>query len=293
MIAATRVLPRERRPARLGWVSFIAIALLLSTRAEAVPTFNRQTGQNCVACHAGGQFPDLTPYGRLFKLTGYTIGERALPFSGMAVASYNKTSSTTSPDPGFDSAATFPKDGNLMFQTASAFIAGKITDKLGAFIQITYANYDSQSPSDSSWAGHTTSDNLDIRYVDRFITPASDLIVGATLNNNPTVQDPWNSAPAWGFNVVPGSSGPAITPLLAGGLAQNVTGHRRLCLLEPAAVRGALVLPDGGRILVVHEPGIQRRAGQPAGPQGAEPVLAASRFPTTGGRTARWWAPSA
>jgi hypothetical protein len=38
------------------------------------------------------------------------------------------------------------------------------------------------------------------------------------------VQDAWNSAPAWGFNVVPGSTGPAVTPLLAGGLAQNVSG---------------------------------------------------------------------
>jgi hypothetical protein len=36
--------------------------------------------------------------------------------------------------------------------------------------------------------------------VHRFIDPASDLIVGATLYNNPTVQDPRNGAPAWGFN---------------------------------------------------------------------------------------------
>ena len=72
--------------------------------------------------------------------------------------------------------------------------------------------------------GHSSSDNLDIRYADRFIAPGRDLIVGATMNNNPSVQDPWNSAPAWGFYVVPGSSGPATTPLLAGGLAQNVAG---------------------------------------------------------------------
>ena len=38
-----------------------AAALLLITLlpqgAQAIPAFNRQTGQNCVACHAGGQFP--------------------------------------------------------------------------------------------------------------------------------------------------------------------------------------------------------------------------------------------
>ena len=199
-------------------------SLLAGVDARAIPAFNRQTGQNCIACHAGGQFPELTAYGRLFKLTGYTIGERAMPFAAMAVGSYNKTKSTTSPDPGFDSAATFPKDGNFIFQTASIFLGGKVTDNVGAFIQVTYNAYDHQSTSDSSWVGHTASDNLDVRYVDRFIQPGRDLIIGATMNNNPSVQDVWNSAPAWGFNVVPGSTGPASTPLLAGGLAQTVAG---------------------------------------------------------------------
>lgn len=54
-----------------------SIAVLLPFDAVALPAFARQTGQNCVACHAGGQFPELTPYGRMFKLTGYTMGARA------------------------------------------------------------------------------------------------------------------------------------------------------------------------------------------------------------------------
>ncbi|HXF79107.1 MAG TPA: cytochrome C [Usitatibacter sp.] len=204
----------------------IAAAAILSAslQANGVPAFNRQTGQNCVACHAGGQFPDLTTYGRLFKLTGYTIGERAMPLALMAVASANKTKNTGSPDPNFDARANFPKDGLPIFQTASLFLAGRVTNNIGAFVQVTYGNYDSQSPIDSHWSGHTTSDNLDIRYADRFITPERDLIFGATMNNNPGVQDPWNSIPAWGYNVVPGSSGPGATPLIAGGLAQNVAG---------------------------------------------------------------------
>lgn len=205
--------------------AFLGAAILAaSLHAGAVPVFNRQTGQNCVACHAGGQYPDLTPYGRLFKLTGYTIGQRALPLAMMAVASENKTKSTTSPDPNFDSRANFPKDGAPIFQTASLFVAGRVTNNIGAFIQVTYNNYDSQNPNDSHWSGHTTSDNLDIRYADRFIAPGRDLILGATMNNNPGVQDPWNSIPAWGYNVVPGSSGPSVTPLIAGGLAQTVAG---------------------------------------------------------------------
>jgi hypothetical protein len=224
MRAAVRLPSGPCGPFAAWTLAILALAASLAMPAHAVPAFNRQTGQNCLACHAGGQFPDLTPYGRLFKLTGYTIGERAVPLAAMAVASYNRTSSTSSTDPEFDSRATFPKDGNLIFQTASAFLAGKITEKLGAFVQVTYDNYDAQSPADSSWTGHTASDNLDIRYADRLISSTHDLIVGATLNNNPTVQDPWNTAPAWGYNVVPGSSGPGLTPLIAGGLAQNVAG---------------------------------------------------------------------
>jgi hypothetical protein len=194
----------------------------ISQQAQALPSFARQTGQNCVACHAGGQFPDLTPYGRAFKLTGYTIGTFKVPLAVMAVASYNKTKNIS--DPEGDPRADFPKDGNLIFSTGSAFIAGKITDRVGIFSQYTYNNYDSQSTSDSHWIGHSSSDNFDLRVADRFIDGQRDLIVGLSLNNNPSVQDVWNSVPAWGFNVVPGSQGPATTPILAGGLAQNVAG---------------------------------------------------------------------
>ena len=208
---------------RHGAIAFVA--LLLSHSAYAVPAFNQQTGQNCVACHAGGQFPDLTPYGRIFKLTGYTIGKVTRPVSVMAVVSANKTKNTGSPDPGFDVAAGFPKDGNLIFSTASLFLAGRVTDHLGGFVQYTYNNYDHQSATDSHWIGHWSSDNLDVRLVDRYFgAGGNDLILGATMNNNPTVQDVWNSAPAWGYNAVPGSSGPAVRPLIAGGLAQNVAG---------------------------------------------------------------------
>src|SRR5437868_4465728 len=135
-------LMRSTVVAALTGIAILAAGL----QANAVPAFNRQTGQNCVACHAGGQYPDLTPYGRLFKLTGYTIGERAFPLALMAVASENKTKSTTSPDPNFDSRANFPKDGAPIFQTASLFIAGRVTNNIGAFVQVTYNNYDAQNP---------------------------------------------------------------------------------------------------------------------------------------------------
>lgn len=55
-------------------VILIVQGLFYPLATSALPVFARQTGQNCVACHAGGQFPELTSYGRLFKLTGYICG---------------------------------------------------------------------------------------------------------------------------------------------------------------------------------------------------------------------------
>ena len=166
---------------------------LLPGSAQAVPAFNRQTGQNCVACHAGGQFPELTPYGRLFKLTGYTIGERSIPISAMGVVSLSKVANTSkSDDPGAD----FQKNNSLIFATASLFLAGKVTDNIGAFAQITYDPYATQTP-DGSFHGHSNADNIDIRYADRFITDKRDLIFGFSANNNPSITDPWNTAAAW------------------------------------------------------------------------------------------------
>jgi hypothetical protein len=51
-------------------------------------------------------------------------------------------------------------------------------------------------------------------------------VYGLTLNNNPTVQDVWNTTPAWRFpfatsNVAPT---PAAATLIEGGFAQNVVG---------------------------------------------------------------------
>jgi hypothetical protein len=48
---------------------FVAVALgMLTTPAHAVPSFARQTGLACEACHT--VFPELTPFGRQFKANG-------------------------------------------------------------------------------------------------------------------------------------------------------------------------------------------------------------------------------
>ena len=208
--------------------AFAALVLLgvWSSPSYALPAFARQTGQNCLACHAGGQFPELTPYGRLFKLTGYTLGSRSIPLSVMAVIDYTNVRNPKD-SAGVKDTTDFYKNGQPMFDFASVFLAGKITDNLGLFAQATYANYDHQkTPGVGPYEGYLSPDNTELRYADRFISPGNDLIVGAFANNNPSMQDVWNSTPAWGYPYIGPkfALGAPASPLLDGGLAQNAVG---------------------------------------------------------------------
>lgn len=62
----------ERYFERVLLVGFAAMALAMATPggAWAIPSFARQTGLSCATCHT--VFPHLTPFGRSFKLHGYT-----------------------------------------------------------------------------------------------------------------------------------------------------------------------------------------------------------------------------
>jgi hypothetical protein len=178
---------------RMGFLLVFLMAALAAAPSWALPLFARQTGQNCQACHAGGQFPELTAYGRMFKLTGYTLGERTVPLAAMVLASRSSVANTSrSADP----AADFQKNDEAFVATASLFLGGKVTDRIGAFTQITYDPYATQDAA-GQFHGHSSVDNVDLRYADRFVSPDRDLIVGISLNNNPSVSDPWNTAAAW------------------------------------------------------------------------------------------------
>ena len=181
-----------------------AIMLAGSTKALAVPSFARQTGMACEACHT--VFPELTPFGRAFKMNGYLIDnlpqvkevtadqKEALllnwlpPLSVQFIASYTQLK-TALPDTS-GGTGTPTGNGTTQFPEAfSFFYAGRIAPKLGGFIQVTWAN-----DSDSfSW------DNTDIRFADQTTLGKDTLTWGVTFNNSPTVQDPWNSTPAWKY----------------------------------------------------------------------------------------------
>ncbi|GAC1574557.1 MAG: hypothetical protein NVS3B27_20090 [Novosphingobium sp.] len=188
------------------------IALALHAPAHAVPSFTDQTGMPCQSCHVGGFGPQLTPFGREFKIDGYTMRTKAsIPVAAMAIASFTHTKKDQNPPPDH-----FSANDNFAFDQGSLFLAGGIGSHFGGFAQVTYDGVGRQW----SW------DNLDLRAVTKGHVFGQDATFGLSLNNSPTVQDPWNTTPAWGFpytdtNVSPT---PGAAPLIDGGLAQNVLG---------------------------------------------------------------------
>jgi hypothetical protein len=246
MLSMNRIQPKYN--AR-QWVAAHAALLvfvfgLYASPAQAVPSFARQTGMACAACHT--VYPELTPFGREFKLNGYvtdnlkqikgvtmerreTLSLNSLPpLSVMLQVSYTHTA-TALPDSAITGALA--KDGEILFpQQASIFYAGKIADNLGAFMQLTY----------DGAGDHFGFDNTDIRYAHYLSLEGGEggsasqdaaaskhsVLFGVTLNNNPTVQDPWNTTAAWGFPY----SGSSVAPTpnastkIDNGIGQNAAG---------------------------------------------------------------------
>jgi hypothetical protein len=210
-----------RKTACFGSI-LLALFLLMVGKAQAIPNYARQTNLSCDSCHI--VFPRLNSFGRLFKLNGYTLtGIRSIeatggetpplkltsfmPMSAMAQASQTYINKA---EPGKRSYATeFP-------QQLSFFIAGEITPHLGTFIQITYED---QTPN-FEW------DNTDIRFALARNIGKKRTILGLTLNNGPTVQDVWNTTPAWGFPFASSSSAPTpqASTLIEGQLNGQVAG---------------------------------------------------------------------
>ena len=233
----------------LASLAFLGM-FLAPVPSHAVPSFARQTGLACEACHT--VFPELTPFGRRFKLNGYVLSTRSSisdmdtnkrstlsiqdlpPLSVMlqASSSWTKKSNFDTTVPG-----SIAQNGMTQFpQQFSLFYAGKVSDNLGAFIQSTYQQQ----------TGTLAIDNTDIRLTDH--TVDNDWVYGLTLNNNPSVQDVWNSTPAWGFpfyNAPSAIPAPSAKPLI-NSLGGNSAGlgayvyYKDAYYLEVAAYRSAL-----------------------------------------------------
>ena len=159
--------------------------------AEALPAFARQTGHACADRHT--PIPELRPFGRRFKIGGYTLtggdwqgppsafyqigGTRqTAPYDytaqGLAAAQQNGLA-----NPQANAApAELHTNANLTSQQVSVFVAGKLYENLGAFIR-RRSRPDlrrSRRPSTQS----------DVRYADTATWFGKDTIWGIDVNNS-------------------------------------------------------------------------------------------------------------
>jgi hypothetical protein len=226
-----------RRP--LLWPGLIVVAAVLNLRPDchALPSFARQMDMQCIMCH--GEFPLLNDFGRQFKLSGYTLSTGTSNLPPVAVMLQPSFTHTQASQP--DGAAPrFGDNNNFALTQASFFYAGRLlgpyasnllgenaaafVNKLGIFSQVTYDGVA------KAWSW----DNTELRYANSTTTGGHAVSYGVYLNNNPTLQDLWNTTPAWGF-LFSGSGlapTPAAATLIDGGLAQQVGGLGAYAMID-------------------------------------------------------------
>jgi len=207
--------------------------------AQALPSFSKQTGLSCETCHTA--FPELTAYGRAFKLNGY-VDINGPQIKDPAEAAGDTAPACTAAGSKLELNNTFPlslmlqaadtwvknppagaaspdSDGNGYLELPcqfSIYYSGKIAPQVGAYVHATY-----QSVSNSF-----VFDNSELRFAQKFRAGDKDLVLGLTLNNNPSVQDAYNDTPAWGYPYYTGkkySSGPSVNTQVE-SLGQAVGG---------------------------------------------------------------------
>jgi len=213
-----------------GWLATTvaagAVWIGLSAPAQAIPVFARQTGHNCQACHIS--YPELTAYGREFKLNGYTFGEaQPIPLAAAIMGEVDHLSQPTDAASGAPECSSsggsnshVPCNHSQLVQY-SVFFGGRLSENLGMFGQMSGTEFPiaaGGSAPPGSFA--PTADNTEVRYVHRFSTDGGlepDAVFGINVNNNPTMQDVWNAVPAWRFPWFPymaAGFGPAAAPYI-------------------------------------------------------------------------------
>ena len=204
---------------KLAVLAGAGIAFSLSMQsANALPSYARQTGSECASCHVGGFGPQLTPYGIRFKINGYTDTDGKdgkIPLSAMMVVNSTHTAKDV---PDSDKIDHFNNNNNTAMQEASVFVAGRLADNIGSFVQVTYSGVDRKYALDQA----------DIRYARSVKLGDKEMTVGLSLNTNPTLTDPFNTLGQWrfpytssDFNAGFGPAAPKVESLAGGVMGIN------------------------------------------------------------------------
>lgn len=211
----------------LWFLGLILIMSLISPHlASAVPSFARQTGLSCDTCHT--VFPHLTPFGRDFKLHGYTYDyselikavreiekneakeERGIPnlvinkipmVSVRIVSMFNEQvggkgvpKGKVTAGQGFVSIPEGYSDESIVHivKASNIFIAGEVTPNIGTFLEFT-------GPND------TGGDTFGVGFLDLvLVAPPTtvhghDLTYGVRATDSVAADDPSNTVGNFGL----------------------------------------------------------------------------------------------
>ncbi|MBS0365030.1 MAG: cytochrome C [Proteobacteria bacterium] len=219
----------HKRALRRGLGALMALLTLPPAMpAWSVPAFARAMGVQCAVCHTLAFGPALTAYGRNFKLHAYALGGNStIPLSADLISSFTHNASAQPQPPHYSD------NNNLALDDIDVYLAGRITEHSGAFAQVSYDGI----------ARHTQWGVVDARCARDFTLGRTNALFGVTLNNFPTVQDPWNSTSAWQFPFPSPRlvNGPAGAPQLNGFFAGQALGSTAYALIG-----NSLYLEAGG-----------------------------------------------
>lgn len=209
------------------------ILQLFATSALALPSFARQTGEACTACHIQAFGVSLTPRGRDFKLKGYAEGDASrLPALSVVAQGGGEFNISDTQEPynsllsGGGILLSPPKDEkSRSYFNGSVFYAGKIVqDHFGAYVQGSYMQginlpsahrFNFLSPSENVFIPRAFEpgpgslysignrdlgflDKVDLRFANQVNLAGHSLEYGISVNNEPGVQDLWNTNAVWG-----------------------------------------------------------------------------------------------
>lgn len=206
----------------MGAVILFMTFSTMPVAVKAIPSFARQTGLSCATCHT--VFPELTSFGRQFKLNGYimtnikTIVQKEASSDKKKGRDILKILHIPQVSLAFNTGFTYLAENlpetqnyNIEFpQSLSLYYGGAITPHFGSFIQLTM----------DATEGTFRVDMLDFRYSNIAQMGKAPLLYGFTLNNGPMMEDVWNTVSPWSYPY--SASGVAPTPsagtMIEGGL---------------------------------------------------------------------------
>ena len=163
----------------------------------------------------GGSWPQLTPWGRFFKLSGYTAGRNLVDKEGVNYAPmglFGQAGLTWAAQPNdTQGQSVITQNGLPEPYQVTGEVGTKLTSFLGVFYEYQIGN------TFPGWKG--ASGPADVRAVRFFHLGGNEILAGIDSNNNPTLQDVWNSTPDWGYpfygspQAPSGPASPMITSL--------------------------------------------------------------------------------